>query len=394
MHNIRNPKRSASASIAGHRYAFVCIAQKWLDLDPHSFCVVEGNEDADVVTLRPGRESNSEIQYKHHSKPFGPRNRMVREAIVRFLTAWSTHRAANREFRGVFQTTARFSEQSASAVGNWIHGTPPDEQALRLQITKLLRQEDHVPDALLREIESDDGFRSFINSVVWRTNSPGQQAEYRRLLDRLQLLVPDLDPAVAGKVLVAQIIDVASAPSPEQRTLTYMKFWETVNDATLSEISSTRRGSHSIRPIVDVFSSNNFHAACLLLADSEQIRVFDQPNGWATLSPSDLATDVYKSLDFACYVAICKKPEGANHCRERVLRQCRFAYPRVRVLRDETGAAASTVAREVAKRSIEFEMAGCSREPLAPFISKVRWLRLSSGRVLTAGELLTVPKTV
>jgi hypothetical protein len=393
MHEIRNPKHSASASIAGHRYAFVCIAHRWLDLDQHSYCLVEGNEDADVVALRPGRESHTEIQYKHRIRPFGPRNSLVSDAIFRFLTAWSSHRAANREFHGLFQTTARFTEQRESAIGSWISGNPSDGQALRRQITNLLKEMDGFPDTLLQEIESEEAFQSFINSIAWRTNCPRLPMEYHRLMTRLQLLVPDLAPSVSGRILVGTVADLAGAPAAEHRRLTYQRLWETLNDSTLDAISATQSHIHSLRPVVDIYSSNGLHAACLLLADSDQVSRFAAPQGWATLSPSDLATDVAKSLDFVCYVAICKTPERTEHCRERVLRQFRFAYPRVRIIGDASVAAAAKVAREVAKRSVEFEVANRTTAPLAPFISKIRWLRLSSGQILTARDLLVLPKT-
>jgi hypothetical protein len=68
MHTSRNPSHVASPSIAGHRYAFLVTANRWLELSGNDSLEVEGNEDIDVVTTLAGQLHVREVQVKRRCR--------------------------------------------------------------------------------------------------------------------------------------------------------------------------------------------------------------------------------------------------------------------------------------------------------------------------------------
>ena len=132
-HSVRNSRRVASASIAGHTFGFVCIAHQLLDLSADDYLVVEGNEDLDIVNGR-SPPTHTEIQYKRHGGTFGPANRILYESLSRFLEAWDAHQTLGEGFSGVLWTTAKFAEQRRSSLGAWLLGESPDPVRLQEQV--------------------------------------------------------------------------------------------------------------------------------------------------------------------------------------------------------------------------------------------------------------------
>jgi hypothetical protein len=391
VHKIRNPKYVASASIAGHRYGFVCIARRWLDLEGPDFLVVEGNEDVDLVEHSSGNPVYTEVQYKHVTGTFGPGNKLVHGALARFLQAWSTHRIQKHVFRGVLCTTARFTERRKSQIGSWLCGNreATDLRALQREVTQLLRRSTDISPDLLCEISRPDDFLDFMSAVSWQTGRPGTPEEMSRLHESLEQLAADLNAGIATQVVVERVARAATTPSENGRRLTQWMLWECLNDATLDTLAASLVREHLLQAVAGSASSTELRASCLVIGSAEQFaRLADTSSRWAASSDQDLAVEAGKALEFVCYVAICNSDRTTKHCSRAVWRQVRFLYPNIAAAHGQNAVTASRVARAIARRCISYETRGRTPETIAPFVAKVRWLRLSTGEILTAQTLL------
>lgn len=386
-YTIRRPERTAAASIGGHRYAFVCAARMWLQLRAQDYIVVEGNEDVDLIAWDGAVAHHTEVQLKRMGKPLGPGNRLIYVTLAHFLNAWIAHQAENRLFTGVLQTTARFSERARgnSAVGGWIR-TGSAVSSLRRHVTDLLQAKAQVPPEILAHISDDARFGAFASCIRWKTGCSATDEEALLQAD-LRTLAPDLDCTLGSKVLVDRITKAASATVPAQRVLTRKDLWMAISKATLEGLAATTT-PHASHYVVGSVRLQHLRATCVLVGDPSRFRSAE--SAWYHTSDADLVAAVGDKVDFTGYVAISSLDRKASSNRDVVLRQMRYASPRIEQARRDSASEMQIVAKEIARRCICFEVAGRSKTALGPFVTKIRWLRLSNDEYHTAKTLLVL----
>jgi hypothetical protein len=203
-------------------------------------------------------------------------------------------------------------------------------------------------------------------------------------------LVPDLDANLAVHIVLEAIVEAASAAQADDRKLTRRTLWEHFNDSTLEALAAAQVPDHLQRAITGSASGRGLRACCLIVGDARHFASLEATSkGWTSPNIADLTAHLGSSTDFVCYIAISPQGSSARRSRDAVLRQARFVYPDIRRPDSQDALVAREVAREMAQRCIAFERRGHDRASIAPFITKVRWLRLSTGQVLTAKALLT-----
>lgn len=384
-HEIRNPKRVASPSLAGHRFGFWCIVSEWLGLSLSSHLVVEGNEDADLVETTANLTRHTEIQYRKHSSSFGPKNKMVYGTLAHFIDAWCRHKSRGHQFRGVLHTTAEFVDRRSTPLGTWIRGG--DATVAHKPLLSLLEEHD-VAHELIDAISTLPTFQAFASTIVWRTGREDEERVQRRIEAQLRQLVPDLDAHLAARTLVDEVARRASSSLTEDRLLTMESLWRCLNRATIDALAQGRR-AHAVQWLTASAKIGQFRCACVLVGDISWLQdICATASSWATLLSSD-ASLIGAEADFVCYAAVVSGDVTSRNARRAVMRQATVSSALDDVNR-ATGLpadAGTNVASQIAQRCIAFQV---SRNPsdIAPFITKIRWLRLQDGRILTANDLL------
>lgn len=384
-HEIRNPERVASPSLAGHRYGFWCVVSEWIRLTPSSHLVVEGNEDADLVETVAGRLRHTEVQYRKHSSSFGPGNKMVYETLAHFIDAWRRHSSNGHEFRGVLHTTAAFVDGRATPLGNWIRGG--DAAAAHQQLFNLLKKQNVAPD-LIAAVSTLPAFQTFASTIVWRTACEHEVLVQERIEEQLRQLVPDLDARLAARTLVDEVARRASLNLTQDRVLTIESLWRCLNRATINALAQGTR-AREVRWLAASTKIGQARCACVLVGDITWLQdICATASSWGPLRSLD-ASLIGAAADFVCYAAVFSDDVTSRNCRRVVMHQA-TASSSLEDLDRATGLpaeAGTVVAQAIAERCIAFQLSGNTAE-VAPFITKLRWLRLSDGRILTAKELL------
>lgn len=384
-HEIRNPERVASPSLAGHRYGFWCIVSEWLGLQHSSQLVVEGNEDADLVDTNASLTRHTEIQYRKYSSSFGPRNKMVYGTLTHFIEAWRRHTSKGHEFRGILHTTAEFVDRRATPLGTWICGG--DATAAHEPLLKLLKKQD-VASELIGAISTLPAFQAFASTIVWRTSCECEELVQGRIEAQLRQLVPDLDAHLAARSLVDEVARRASSKVTPDRVLRIEDLWRCLNRVTIDALAQGTR-AHAFQWLAASAKIGQFRCACVLVGDISWLQdICATASSWAALRSLDTSL-IGADADFVCYAAVFSNDATSRNCRHAVMRQATVSsslddMDRAAGLPADAG---TIVAHAIALRCIDFEVSR-STSDMAPFITKIRWLRLSDGRVLTAKELL------
>lgn len=395
MPKIRNPSRVASPSIAGHRYAFLVTANLWTQLTDGQQLVVEGNEDIDVIDV--GSKANRcvhEVQVKGNSGTFGPKNAIVYHTLLNFLAAWCQHCLDGHAFKATLCTTATFKEVRASPIGEWVRGGTPDLRSLQRQVITLLEKHATRANGLnINVIREPSAFARFIECVEWVTDAENAAAQRRALEEALRNRVPDLDPSVAADAVLEAVLAAASGATVEARTLERRMLSQVLNETTIRTLAERAATPQRIEFVIAEAVTPSARACCLIAV---ALRDFEPSasranNSWGRASDGDLLAVLAPDLDFVAYVAVARTANQDNTCHASVVRQARYAYPLAKPTTRVNRRAqqlAKRFAHQIAQRCIDYDVGGQSLTTLRPFITKLRWLKTSSGNVLTASELL------
>jgi hypothetical protein len=174
----------------------------------------------------------------------------------------------------------------------------------------------------------------------------------------------------------------------ENRRLTRKLLWKTLNETTLQSLAINNVGYRKIELVSGRIDEHDVHACCVLAVSLDDPAL--RPGFWAPSMGSDLLATFGSTGDFVCYVALSTPATRDNTSYQIARRQARYAYP---AASNAGGASpsqrlAEEVAQSIARRCAQYEQQGRSRSSLSPFITKLRWLRLSTGEILTGRDLV------
>jgi tetratricopeptide (TPR) repeat protein len=211
--SVRDPRRSAHATIRGYLYQVCLGVLRWLDLAPNELLLLEGDEDLDRI-LR-GERSCEQVKYRSHDLSLG--DPAVTRSLVVFMTAFAELSAAGEQRRFIFTSNAAVIARDAELVEGW------REPERRSDVIAAVRDAvgDEAGDAIEWLDSSDGRWSSFIEAVEWRFETGSVDDLMTGISDRLrqgpQTRLLDCD-LLADRLVVA-VLQASTGDTPGLRLL-------------------------------------------------------------------------------------------------------------------------------------------------------------------------------
>jgi hypothetical protein len=175
---VRDPKRSAHATIRGYLYQVCLGVLRWLDLEPNELLLLEGDEDLDRILC--GERSCEQVRYRSHDLGLG--DRAVTKSLVVFVTAFKELTEAGEQRRFIFTSNAAVRDKYAEVFKGW---EKPERRAdVIAAIRKAIGEQAPGPIAWL---DADNKrWSRFIEAVEWRFETGSVDDLMTEIADRLR----------------------------------------------------------------------------------------------------------------------------------------------------------------------------------------------------------------
>lgn len=276
-----------------------------------------------------------------------------------------------------------FQDKRGTAIGNWVLGNLTNNTQLHQEVKQLFRNKGYMAEE--KAISDLVDFEKFRAVVQWKTAQPKLDKVTADLKTRLASLIPELDTELAAEAVIAHVATAAAATDVQSQTLTRLSLWKFLNNTTLAGLTANPLGQTGRTLIFGRASVPGAWATCGLVVRTERAqRLESYSSFWAKSPSAEAVARLGNKLEFSCYLAVSDR--AARHSRSSVRKQLRYSEPNL-----ETGKAITSAiefANDLARRSLEYSNGNTGA--LASMLTKVRWLKLPSGHVLTAKDLLTV----
>jgi hypothetical protein len=227
---LRNPQRSAHASVAGYHYQFAYTALRWWQCKSGDVLYCEGNEDLDKV-FKDG--SVEEIQLKQRAAPVGPASRQLRETVSQFAEAFCEHDSNGRRCSLVFTTTARMRSSRSSALHSWLSGRRVDLDGVWRELVDSC----DLPAPVLDYLTVDGRSKRFCESIRWNWGAPRLEKHRQNLLSKIAKdpRGDGLDPQTVASCMLDHVLKRSSQQQLSERVLTVLDLDLLLNDLWLKK---------------------------------------------------------------------------------------------------------------------------------------------------------------
>lgn len=351
-YELREPERVAGPSIEGYWYQILHTAREWLDLDPTTILIAEGNEDLDLTsplpTLSASVPTDIETQIKHRCAPIAQGDSAISMTILRYLVAFAHHHQNSRRFAGVLRTNADIAADASSEIGRWIVGSPVRTAALLTEIKAVIVHEKKTDRkrwrAALNYVTSNGLEQNFVDSVRWAPRSGSIEDIRRDIRERIAIRAPGAPSNILTDALLVRLVGAITRRALSERQLRAIDADIALGDGALEALQRgaaraasggsvyvwSRKGTPFVACAIWVEHPDAIEAMMDVEARRDEIQGAPRPL-------IDRLGENIATIDFVAYVSIrlLTGPRGMRVCLRDVVRQARRRHSPAQVIAEE-----------------------------------------------------------